>query len=95
MSLPTSLEELLAEVKALSAEDKVVLFKGLGMSRIGDSHHPDCAARFSSGLRDNCVPEAATWTSPKDVEIHFGETWEERLAAAQERTRRREAAGLE
>ena len=29
MSTPTSLEELIAEVKALSAQDKVALFKGL------------------------------------------------------------------
>lgn len=90
MSLPTSLEELLAEVKALSAEDKVALFKGLGMSRIGDNHHPDCLARNDSGMRDNCVPDPATWTSPKDVTEFFGETWEQRLAAAQERDRRRE-----
>ena len=65
------------------------------MSRVGDRHHPDCLARFDSGLRDNCVPDPAMWSSPEDVLRLFGETWEQRLAAAQERTRRREAAGLE
>lgn len=95
MSVPTSLGELIAEVKALSPQDKVALFKGLGMSRVGDSHHPDCDARFDSGMRDNCVPDPAMWSSPEDVIEFFDETWEKRLAAAQERARRREAAGRE
>lgn len=71
MSVPTSLEGLFAEVKALSAEDKVKLFQSLGMSRIGDDHHVECPVW--NGGRHNCVPDPATWTSPRDVASHFGE----------------------
>jgi hypothetical protein len=95
MSVPTSLEDLIAEVKALGAEDLISLFRALGMSRVGDSHTADCLSRQGSGLICDCVPDEPTWTQPKILTDHFGESWELRLAAAQERTRRRQAAGLE
>lgn len=94
MSTPTSLEELIAEVKALKAEDLIGLFRALGMSRVGSSHTSDCLSRQGSGLICDCVPDEPTWTQPKILTEHFGESWEQLLAAARERTRRCRAAGL-
>jgi hypothetical protein len=90
MSVPTSLEELIAEVKALGPADKVTLFKALGMSRVGSDHNSDCLAQGNSGIRCNCVPDAPMLTEPHDVVVFMKETWEDRLARAQERDRRRE-----
>lgn len=80
MSVPTSLEDLIAEVKGLKAEDKVALFRSLGMSRIGSAHTMDCLSIQGSGLICTCVPDAATWTSPQDVTDLFEENWEQRKA---------------
>lgn len=83
MSTPTSLEDLIAEVKALKAEDLISVFRGLGMSRIGDDHTYDCPS--SAGNRCNCVPPEPTWTQPKVLTVHFGETYEELAAKARKR----------
>jgi hypothetical protein len=94
MSVPTSLEELVAEVKALGAEDLMVVFRSLGMNRIGSNHTIDCHSNNTGNLC-NCVPDEPTWTQPEVLTEFFGESWEQRLAAAEERTRRRKAAGLD
>jgi len=94
MSVPTSLEELITEVKALGAEDLMVVFQGLGMNRIGHDHTADCPSN-NTGSPCNCVPDEPTWTQPKVLTEFFGESWEQRLAARRDRARRREAAGLE
>jgi len=94
MSVPTSLEELIAEVKALGAEDLMVVFRSLGMNRIGRDHTIECSSN-NTGNRCNCVPDEPTWTQPKILTEFFGESWEQRLAARRDRARRREAAGLD
>lgn len=80
-----SKDELFAAVAALPPEDKVALFKHLGMSRVGDNHTYDCPGGPTTGLVCNCVPPASMWTHPKDVEVHLKETWKDLLALAEAR----------
>lgn len=82
-------EELFQVVKALPAEEKVELFKSLGMSCVGENHQPDCL-QFYGGYC-NCIPPASMWTHPKDVEVFLKETYDDLYAEAQRRQRILEA----
>lgn len=82
-------EELFQAVKALPAEEKVELFKSLGMSRIGEDHQPDCL-QFHGG-DCNCIPPGSMWTHPKDVAVFLKETYDDLYAEAQRRQRILEA----
>lgn len=90
-SIPTSLEDLIAEAQTLSAEDLIRVFRALGMSRIGSDHHVDCMTQHDSGIRCNCVPDEPTWTQPKILTEYFGESWDQRLAKAKAKHERFEA----
>jgi len=78
-------EELFQAVKGLAAEEKVELFKSLGMSRVGEDHQPDCL-KFH-GVDCNCIPPGSMWTHPKDVEVFLKETYADLCAEAERRQR--------
>lgn len=80
-------DELLAQAKALPAEIKVKLLDAMGFRPVGDDHQPDCPRLWGSGLRCNCVPPAAMWSQPDDVDVFRGETWEQQRAKAQQWSR--------
>lgn len=85
---------LFEAVKNLPPEAKVELFRYLGMSLVWDPHDLDCAAPHIRGIQCNCVPPASMWRHPKDVEVFLGETWEERLAKAEDRQEEWKRRGL-
>lgn len=81
------LDDLLAHAKTLPPEVKIQLIKAMGFTAMGDDHDTDCVGRPGSGFVCNCVPPATWWTAPNDVDVHRKETWEDRLALANEWTR--------
>jgi hypothetical protein len=89
-----AMEALIAAIAALSPEEKIALFKGLGMSRVGDNHQPDCGPPAETGIRCNCVPPASSWSHPEDVEVFLKETWEDRLERAKKREAYYESKGI-
>jgi hypothetical protein len=76
----TSKDDLFDQVKSLSAEDKILLFEDLGMKRIRHSHRWGCASVVDAAFVCNCVPPESVWSQPGDLQVHFGETREERVA---------------
>lgn len=65
-------------------ETIVGVLKVLGWHMVTDTHTPDCPGRFR-GNRCQCVPDAATWSPPNEVDKFLGEDWESRLAKAKAR----------
>lgn len=82
------MDDLLAQAKTLPPEVKLQLIKAMGFIATGDDHDGECIGRPGSGYVCNCVPPATWWHAPNDVDVYRKETWEDRLALANEWTRK-------
>jgi hypothetical protein len=80
-------EQLKALVKSLTGEQKVELVSAMGFQPVGDDHDADCVAPHARGIRCGCVPPATSWGQPRDVDEFRKETWEDRVALANQWSR--------
>lgn len=82
-----NISKLTEEIKGLSPQSKVELFHALGMRYVAYDHDPQCISTYA--VPCNCVTPEPTWSAPSDVVVHLKETWDDRLARAEERQARR------
>jgi hypothetical protein len=69
---------------AVPAEDKLRIIKAMGFVPMWSPHTYECPANFDEdGYICNCVPDPTCFSPPDDVLVVMGETWEERLRAAE------------
>lgn len=83
-----SFEGLKAIADSLTGEQKVQLVRAMGFRPTGNAHQDDCPRwTHGAGFRCGCVPPATLWSQPRDVDVYRKETWNDRLALAEQWSR--------
>lgn len=75
------------DYKNMDAAEKVRIIQAMGFTPTGDDHDSGCAKLVNRGYICNCVPPATWWMQPSDVDVLRHETYEERRAKADRRSR--------